>query len=84
VPGLRNSAHLTPYRRTDIGLRREWKRGKADLAFSFQAINVLAQTNALEYNWASFFCAEAGKCAEAKPARSGLPILPSIGFEIRW
>jgi hypothetical protein len=84
VPGLRNSAHLTPYRRTDIGLRREWKRGKADLAFSFQAINVLAQTNAQEYNWASFFCAEAGKCAEAKPARSGLPILPSIGFEIRW
>ncbi|HMF99655.1 MAG TPA: hypothetical protein VK560_00275, partial [Gemmatimonadaceae bacterium] len=84
VPGLRNSAHLAPYRRTDIGLRREWKRGKADLAFSFQAINVLAQTNALEYDWASFFCAEAGKCAVAKPARSGLPILPSIGFEIRW
>jgi len=84
VPGLRNSAHLTPYRRTDIGLRREWKRGKADLAFSFQAINVLAQTNALEYDWASFFCAEAGKCKAAKPARSGLPILPSIGFEIRW
>ena len=84
VLGLRNSARLTPYRRTDIGLRREWKRGKADLAFSFQAINVLFQTNALEYDWASFFCAEAGKCAEARPARSGLPILPSIGFEIRW
>jgi hypothetical protein len=84
VLGSPNSARLTPYRRTDIGLRREWKKGKADLAFSIQAINVLAHTNALEFDWPAFFCAEAGKCDAPKPARSGLPLLPSLGFEIRW
>jgi hypothetical protein len=82
--GSRNSARLPAYRRTDIGLRKEWKKGKADLAFSVQAINVLAHTNPLAIDPLSFFCGPTSRCTVAEPSRSGLPILPSIGFEIKW
>jgi hypothetical protein len=84
LPSELNSGRLPDYRRVDIGVRRDWKRGKTEIAFSAQVLNVFARRNALEYDWASAYCYNSDACKSAKPARSGLPIIPSLGLEIRW
>jgi hypothetical protein len=82
-PGPRNSARLPSYQRVDVGVRRESIHGRRQIAFTAQVINILARTNALEYDPASLYCSQTG-CGEATPSRRGLPIIPSIGLELRW
>jgi len=84
IKGDLNSDNLSAYRRIDVGVRREWKRGKTEIAFAAQALNILARPNSLETDWASFYCVNAGECKEVKPARKGLPIIPSFGLEVKW
>lgn len=84
IPGSTNSGRLPDYRRVDIGVRRESKRGKTEIAFTAQVLNIFARRNALEYDWASAYCTGSSACKSAKPTRSGLPIIPSLGLEIRW
>jgi hypothetical protein len=84
LPSARNSGRLDAYRRVDLGVRRASKRGKTEIAFSAQVVNIFARRNALEYDWASAFCAGSSACKTAKPVRTGLPIIPSLGLEIRW
>lgn len=79
-----NSARLPAYYRLDIGTRREWRTGTRDWALSLQVVNALARRNALELDWAHYFCRQAGECAEAGAARSGLPLIPSISMELKW
>ncbi len=84
LPGSTNSGRLSDYRRVDIGVRRESKRGKTEIAFTAQVINLFVRRNALEYDWASAYCTGSSACKSAKPTRTGLPIIPSLGLEIRW
>jgi hypothetical protein len=82
--GERNSGRLASYRRMDVGVRRESKRGKTEIAFSAQVLNIFAHRNSLEYDWASAYCTGSNACKTDKPTRAGLPIIPSLGLEIRW
>ena len=84
IPGERNSARLPAYRRLDVGVRREWRRRNMDIAFAAQILNLFARRNLIEYDWAAFFCAAANECSGAGEARKGLPILPSLGVELKW
>lgn len=84
INGNLNSDNLSAYRRIDVGVRREWKRGKTEIAFAAQALNILSRPNSLETDWASFYCVQSGECKEVKPARRGLPIIPSFGIEVKW
>jgi len=82
--GGRNSARLPPYRRLDLAARREWQARRAAWALSMQVINVLARQNTLEYDWESYFCQQARECSGAGASRAGLPLVPSVGIEVRW
>lgn len=84
LPGKRNSARLSSYQRLDAAVRRRWRGKGAEWALSLQVVNLLRRTNALTYNWSSYFCVQSGECESMSPARRGLPVIPSLMFEIRW
>jgi hypothetical protein len=84
LPGSANSGRLSAYRRVDVGVRRDWNRGKTEIAFNAQILNILFRKNALEYDFASAYCTGSNACKTAKPTSTGLPIVPSLGVEIRW
>lgn len=85
IYGNPNSARLPGYRRVDLGLRRSWTSGTKDWTLSFQILNALARTNALQIDWDSYFVCRAGLfCGDNTVKRKGLPLLPSIGLEVRW
>ena len=83
--GEPQSARLPPYVRIDLGLRHVRRVRGAEWALSFQALNVFARTNVLEYDWRDHFvCTGNPACEDDGAARKGLPVLPSIGLEVRW
>ena len=83
--GDENSARLPSYRRVDLGIRREWQAHGADWALSLQVLNVFARENALDRDWLSYFgCVARNLCSASGASRQGLPILPSLGLEVRW
>jgi len=85
IYGAPYSVRLPTYRRVDLGLRKEWSALGATWGTSFQVLNVLATTNPLERDWAAYFlCARLSGCNEFHYTRNGLPILPSVGLEVRW
>lgn len=84
LPGQRNTARLSPYRRLDAAVRRQWRAKGADWGLSLQVVNLLYRRNALTYDWQSYFCVQAGECEAVRPARTGLPIIPSLMFDVRW
>jgi hypothetical protein len=81
-----NSVRLSPYQRLDVGLRRRWKTTKREWTASAQILNLLNRSNALSYNWSAYFaCANSGQCGrDAVLLRRSLPILPSVGIEVKW
>ncbi|MCR4338427.1 MAG: Plug and carboxypeptidase regulatory-like domain-containing protein [Gemmatimonadaceae bacterium] len=85
LPGARNSARLPPYKRFDVSVRREWKRGsRLNGSVFLQAMNLSNAANSLEYDWQRYFCERSGRCEGSEPSRRGMPFLPSIGLDIRW
>lgn len=83
LPGQRYSGRLSPYRRLDAGVRRQWRAKGVDWALSFQAINLLYRRNALAYDRTPS-CVQPGECENSARVRRGLPIIPSITFDARW
>ncbi|HEX7051877.1 MAG TPA: hypothetical protein VF188_16845, partial [Longimicrobiales bacterium] len=81
--GERNSLRIPPYRRLDLGVRRMGRLWGADFTLAIQVLNILARDNPIDYDWQQYF-AFAGVPGLARPGRSGLPIVPSIGVEARW
>ncbi len=81
-----NSARLAGYSRVDVALRRSWVSRGADWTVSIQAINLLRRVNALEYDWTSYFACKnrSTDCDDRGARRRSLPILPSIGMEVKW
>jgi hypothetical protein len=86
IYGAPNSARLPGYQRFDFGVRQGWHFRGAEWAVSAQVLNAFARTNALALDWSTYFrCLSGSFCDnDALAARKGLPMLPSVGLEIRW
>lgn len=82
VFGRRNSGRSIPFSRLDVGLRRTWTLGRAEIVGSAQVANVLGARNAGSYNLYELLFAPGQ--LEAALDRDGLPRIPSVGVEIRW
>lgn len=80
VFGKRNGERLTPYHRWDVGLRHHWGEDTRWTLF-FQVLNVTASDNALEPSVRHVLFPER---FPDPSEHSGLPVLPSVGFEVRW
>ncbi len=86
VDDLDHPVRLGGFQRVDVGVQRTWKSHGAEWALSFQVVNVLARSNPIDLDFERLeSCSLQGQCAQgAGLTTSGLPVLPSIGLEIRW
>lgn len=84
VLGERNSLRLPAYSRLDVGARRGWKGWGAEWTFFFQVLNVLFHENFIEYDWTAYYLNLADGAPNPAAGRSGLPIVPSLGVEVKW
>ncbi len=81
VLGEHNSARLGAFHRVDLMARRAWTRGRREWAFTAQLVNALASDNAIEYEWGLGGSTFVPRGPRTRP---GLPLIPSIGVEVRW
>jgi hypothetical protein len=81
--GERNSVRVPAYHRLDVGARRSWQARGAEWTVFAQVLNVLWQDNPIDYDWFQFF-ASASDPSITRYSRRGLPLLPSVGMEVRW
>lgn len=81
--GERNSIRVPAYFRLDLGIRREWIWDGVRAALSAQLINVTGRRNPVDYDWDQYFASLSG-AAGGRSGRSGLPVVPSLGLELRW
>lgn len=81
--GERNSIRVPPYHRVDLGLRRAGTLWGAESTFAIQVLNLFARANPIDYNWSEYYSWLTSSNVH-RPSRYGLPILPSIGLELRW
>lgn len=81
--GDRNSARLAPYRRADVAFRRSVRVGGMSGVLSLQIVNVLRAENPYEYDWNQYL-AQREFGGQASAQRHGLPMVPSLGLELRW
>lgn len=88
LPADRNSLRLDPYRRLDVGLRKSWHPHKTETTLSIQILNLLFRQNPRGIVWESYYSylyqGKDDARAKATSGVAGLPILPSIGLEVRW
>jgi hypothetical protein len=88
LSGGRNSFRLRPYQRIDLGLRRAWRAGRAEVALSAQVLNLLLRDNPRSMSWERYYellsVGAGDAAARSTSGVPGLPILPSIGIEVRW
>lgn len=82
--GEHNSIRVPPYHRLDLGARRSWRGWGAEWTLSLQVLNALFRENPVDYDWAVHFADVQGQHSSPRAGRSGLPILPSIGMEVKW
>jgi hypothetical protein len=82
--GARNSIRVAPFHRLDVGGRRSWQARGAEWTISLQVLNLLFRSNPIDYDWWQYFQRLQGGNGLSGGGRSGLPILPSIGLEVRW
>jgi hypothetical protein len=89
LQGARNSVRLSPISRLDLGVRRQFRWQGADGAIVAQVLNVLNRPNLRSVNWPQYYelLSSSGNSSisplDAAGVR-GLPVLPTIGVELRW
>jgi hypothetical protein len=83
VPGDKNSARLPAFRRLDLGMRRRWSTKRFEMDLTLQVVNVLATENVLAYDW-QIYLQQREFGGSQLASRAGVPLVPSIGFEVRW
>lgn len=83
IRGARNSVRVPAYHRIDVGTRRSWSSRGADWTFFAQVLNVFFRDNPIDYDWAQYFASLEDPSLSRYPRR-GLPILPTLGIEVRW
>jgi hypothetical protein len=83
IRGDRNSVRIPPYHRLDVGGRRTWNARGAEWTLFAQVLNVLFRDNPIDFDWYDYFqgLVEPGT---VRPGRPGLPIVPSLGVEVKW
>lgn len=79
IRGERNSLRVPSYHRLDLGARRTWQARGAEWTLALQALNLLFRDNAIDYDWQQHFGSDGRRAG-----RSGLPLVPSLGLEVRW
>lgn len=87
IPGAPNSLRLPPFYRVDVGARRRWDLGRVELDLVMQVVNALAHRNVTGYDWPQLFCNRdhrIGCDTHDGTIASSLPLIPSVGFELRW
>ena len=92
VPDLRflyaapNSARFPGYLRVDVGTRYRFRAQGAEWTASAQVLNAFNRTNGLAYDMREYIgcVAYPGLCTTKGVRRRSLPVLPSIGMEVRW
>lgn len=79
VFGKWNSARLRPYVRLDAGVRHSWSWTGARWTFFGQVLNATSSENAQEPDLGRLLF-------DQRPGdnREGLPLLPTLGVEVRW
>jgi len=81
--GYRNSVRVPAYSRLDLGARRTWRARRAEWTASVQILNVLWQDNPVDYDWSQYYAGQSDPSI-SRFNRKGLPLLPSVGLEVRW
>ncbi len=84
IYGEPNSIRVPPYRRLDLGLHKSWQRGRRESVLSIQVLNVLARGNPIDYEWERYYQEYGNLGVPSQRYRTGLPILPTIGWEMTW
>lgn len=81
--GDRNSVRVAAYHRVDVGARRTWPVRGAQWTLFAQVLNLTNRQNPIDYTWDLF---EAVGTDASRPitSRAGIPVLPTIGVEVRW
>jgi hypothetical protein len=79
--GTLNSARLPHYLRVDAMLRWHGRVAESDVALKLQLINALNRRNVMAF---AFDGIGAARPSDAPAPANGLPLLPSIGLEVRW
>lgn len=88
IAGDRNAGRLPAYARLDAGVRRTWGT-RREWTLALQVQNLFFRRNATQYRWFDYFCSQQPGCVprgapdQLFESRS-LPIIPSLGLEVRW
>ncbi|QJR35538.1 hypothetical protein [Gemmatimonas groenlandica] len=83
IYGEMNSARLPGFQRFDVALRKRWTPRAFEVDASLQVVNLLYKRNVVAYDAATYLAQVAsGQTPTAR--RAGLPLVPSIGVEVRW
>jgi len=83
IRGRRNSVRVPAYHRLDLGARRSWRARGAEWTLALQVLNALVRENAIDYDWQQYFGRLTGS-SDPTPGRTGLPVVPSVGLEVKW
>jgi hypothetical protein len=88
IPGERNAERLPAYARIDAGVRRTWGT-RREWTLALQVQNLFFRRNATQFRWFNYFCSQQPGCPSPVgpdgPFESrSLPIIPSLGLEVRW
>ena len=79
--GTLNSARLPHYLRFDAMLQWQGRVAETDVSLKLQLINALARRNVMTY---AFDGLGSSRPTDAPTPANGLPLIPTIGLEIRW
>ena len=86
IPGEPLSTRRPNFLRTDVGVQGEWSALGRRWIASVQVINALYRTNGLDQSAGALIACSApgAQCEYDGATRRGLPVIPSVGLEIRW
>lgn len=86
IPGEPLSARRPNFLRTDVGVQGAWRALGRRWIASVQVVNALYRTNGLDQSAGALIACSApgAQCEYDGATRRGLPIIPSIGLEVRW
>jgi hypothetical protein len=79
--GTLNSARLPHYLRFDAMLRWHGRVAETDVALKLQLINALARRNVMAF---AFDGLGSARPTDAPTPANGLPLIPTLGLEVRW
>lgn len=80
--GDRNSLRLGGYRRLDLGVRHRFGAFGADWVLFGQVLNTLNTDNPIRVDWIDLI--RGRRSGLGGGLQGGLPVIPSVGLEVRW